>query len=111
MVSPDRPKATLGRDATDKIIQVLRPLPGGAENVAFTASSAASSAFQEDTHTIRIVATETCFYRVGDSPTATTGDSRLPQNVVEYLRVNGGEKIAAIRESSSGNLNVTEMSG
>ena len=79
--------------------------------VGFTSTSTANTtAFQAGTNMVRVVATTSCHIKFAGSPTATTSDAKLPPNVVEYFTVNPGEKIAAIRTSTSGTLSVCEVS-
>jgi hypothetical protein len=80
--------------------------------VTVTSTSAANStAFATGTNTIRVVATTSCHLAFGASPTATTSSTRLPANVPEYIVVAPGQKVAAIRTTTSGTLHVTEVSG
>lgn len=82
---------------------------GNVQNVSYTSSAAASSAFGTNTSVIRLLATTDCYYLVGTNPTATSSNgSRLPAGVVERIAVNPGDKISAIRVSSDGSLNITE---
>lgn len=89
---------------------------GASQNVAISTSSAASTAFGSETYQIRIACQLTAgtdvHYRVGDgTPTAATTDSLLPVNVIEYLVVTPGQKIAVIGgTSAAGSLSVTELS-
>jgi hypothetical protein len=81
------------------------------QKVDYTSSSAASStAFGTGTHQIRVVSNSACHILVSGSPTATTGDPFLPANSVEYLTVNPGEKIAAIRAGTAGLITATDGS-
>jgi hypothetical protein len=51
-----------------------------------------------------------CHFQVASVPVATTSLSYLPKDEVIYVQVNGGDKIAAIREAStSGSLYATEL--
>jgi len=78
--------------------------PGTTQKVSFTASSVpCSNAFGTQT-------THSCHYAIGGSPTATTSDAYLHAGDYEVIKVSPGEKIAAIRNTStSGDLFVTEM--
>ena len=73
-------------------------------------SSSASSAFSANIQYIRVVSTIACHIQVAVSPTAAVTTTYLPANEVEIIKVSPGEKIAAIRNTStSGDLFVTEM--
>ena len=78
--------------------------------VAFTASSAAmTNAVGSGITIVRIVATSACHIAVGVTPVATTSNMYLPANVVQYLAISPGLKVAAIQNAAGGNLHVTEM--
>ena len=87
--------------------------PGATQKVSFTASSVpCSTAFGSQTQYVRIATTHSCHYAIGGSPTATTSGAYLHAGDYEIIKVTPGEKIAAIRNTStSGDLFVTEMSG
>lgn len=79
--------------------------------VAFTATSAAmTNAVGAGVTVVRLVATSACHINVGVTPTATTSNMYLPANVVQYLAISPGLKVAAIQNAAGGNLHVTEMS-
>ncbi|BAQ89229.1 hypothetical protein [uncultured Mediterranean phage uvMED] len=90
--------------------------PGTTQKVSFTGSSVASSnVFGTQTEYVRIATTHSCHYVIGgnasSAPTATTSDAYLHAGDYEIIKVSPGEKIAAIRNTStSGDLFVTEMS-
>ena len=51
------------------------------------------------------------FFTVGANPTATlTTSAMLPVNAVEYVEVNGGDKIAFIRGAVATDVSVTQIS-
>ena len=84
---------------------------GTSQDVSYTASSAASAAFGSQTYKVRLLATTDCRVRIGDgTPTAVAADTYLPALSVEYFTVTPGQKVAAIRQSADGTLNVTEIS-
>jgi hypothetical protein len=86
--------------------------PGTTHKVDFTASSvASSSAFGSTTSVVMLCAkTAGCHFHIASVPVATTSLSFLPKDTVMYVQVNGGDKIAAIREAStSGSLFATEL--
>lgn len=76
--------------------------------VAYTGTAAASAdAFGSQTRQIRVVANSACHIVVGGTPVAAVTDPFLPANWVEYLTVNPGEKISAIRAASDGLVTAT----
>ena len=85
---------------------------GTEQTISVTSSSAAtSSAFAGDSLIVRIVSTTDCHIAFAASPTATTSNTYLPANQVEYFKVPtpGTSKLAAIRANADGTLYVTEM--
>ena len=91
---------------------------GSTQTIAFNASVAITNAFGPETYQLRLVANSACCYRIGDgAQTATTADSYLPANQIEYVIVNPGQRISAIKAATdglvtatAGTLWVTEMS-
>lgn len=87
------------------------------QTVAYTGTAAASTnAFGTQTRQIRVVANSACHILVAGTPVAATTDPLLPANWIEYLSVNPGEKISAVRAgtdglvtATSGTLWVTEL--
>lgn len=55
-----------------------------------------SAAFSARTRYIGVSVDAICSYRVGNNPTATTGDFRLPADTLLYLAVQSGDKIAFV---------------
>lgn len=91
------------------VLQSTRP--GASQNVAIGGSSTQSAAFATSTSRVRLSATGACHIALGTNPTATATSTYLPANVVEFVEVLGGEKVAVIQDgASTGNLNVTELS-
>lgn len=76
--------------------------------VAYNSAAASSNAFGSQTYQVRLAANSACHYAIGASPTATTSDAFMPANSVEYVQVNPGEKISAIRASSAGLVTATD---
>jgi len=74
-----------------------------------SAQSAAISGGSGPYELIRLVSTTNCHVEFGTNPTATTNSAYLPAGVVEYFKVNTGEKVAAIQNSSSGTLHIARM--
>jgi hypothetical protein len=91
---------------------------GTTQTVAYDASVGATNAFGVETYQLRLVANSACCYRIGDgAQTATNADTYLPANVIEYVIVSPGQRIAAIKAATNGlvtatagTLWVTEMS-
>lgn len=87
------------------------------QQVTYTGTATASSAFDTQTRQIRVVANSACHILVTKAGTlAATTDPFLPANWVEYITVNGAEKISAIQASTNGlvtatagTLSVTEL--
>ena len=80
--------------------------------VSYTSTSTANTtAFVQGVNAVRVVASTHCHITFGGSPTATTSSVKLPPNLPEYFVVTPGQKIAAIRTTTSGTLHVTEVSG
>lgn len=76
------------------------------QNLAFTDTSAQSTAVTS--RFVRIVATEDCYYIIGADPTAVTNGASafLPAGVCEVVRIEPGQKIAAIRSTTNGTMNI-----
>ncbi len=91
---------------------------GSTQIIAFDASAAAANAFGPGTFQLRLVANAACCFRIGDgAQTATTADIYLPANAIEYVIVNPGQRISAIKAATNGlvtatagTLWITEMS-
>jgi hypothetical protein len=91
---------------------------GITQTIAYDSSVAATNAFGVETYQLRLVADSACCYRIGDgAQTATNADTYLPANVIEYVIVTPGQRIAAIKTATNGlvtatvgTLWVTEMS-
>lgn len=76
-----------------------------------SASAATSNAMGSSSRVVRVVSTTDCHIAFAASPTATTSNTYLPANQVEYFKVPvpGTSKLAAIRANADGTLYVTEM--
>lgn len=86
--------------------------PSTSQDVTTGAASAThTNAFGIHTYIVRLSATAACRYAVGvpATVTATATSTYLPANVIEYIEVRPGEKVAGIQETAAGKLNVTEM--
>ena len=91
---------------------------GTTQTIAYDSSVGITNPFGPETYQLRLVANSACSYRIGDgAQTATTSDPLLPANIVEYVTVTPGQRIAAIKAATNGlvtatagTLWVTEMS-
>lgn len=84
--------------------------PGTSQKVAFTGTSAQSAALGASTSVVEVISTQNCHIKTGEDPTATADGTSmyLPANVMRRIAIVGGHKIAAIQDSSGGNLFITE---
>jgi hypothetical protein len=88
--------------------------PGDSQKVAFTDTSAQSAALSGGSNTdstiVRVFATEDCHIKIGANPTAIADGTCmfLPAGIVEYIGISPTDKIAAIRDATSGYLYITE---
>ena len=83
---------------------------GVSDYVAVGAASAQSAVFTHEE--IRVVSTTACHINIAANPTAAATDNNgiyLPANVVEYLHVTRGQRLAVIRDTADGTLCVAEM--
>lgn len=99
---------TVGEDVRGASVQVLRD--GTTQTVSVSGTSVATTnGFGTYARVVRVVSTTACYRKVGNSPTATSSDVYMPADLVEYVSVKPGEKIAFIQVSGSGTAFVTEM--
>ena len=81
---------------------------GVTQTIAYDSSVAITNAFGPETYQLRLVADSACCYRVGDgAQTATTADTYLPANVIEYVIVSPGQRISAIKAATNGLVTAT----
>lgn len=75
------------------------------------ASEAIGDAVHAYTNVVRVYATQDCYLAFGSNPTALADGTNmfLPAGQAEYFRVDGSDKVAAIRDSADGFVFVTEM--
>ena len=72
--------------------QVMRP--AATQAVTYTAS-AQSTAFNDATRLVRVIADADVYLLFGANPTATAINAiRVPADTVEYFEVNAGDKVA-----------------
>ncbi len=86
-----------GEAQNDNQIQVAKG-PLATQNVTFT-TAASSSAFQEGTKLIRVIATATAYIDLNGT-TATANSMKLPANTIEYFGVEKGQTISVYDGSS-----------
>jgi len=86
-------------DKNGSAVQVLTIL--STEKIATTASSTAVS---KET-IVRVVSDADCNIAIGSSPTATTSDALLPRGIVEYFKLELGQRINVL----GANLYVSTM--
>ena len=86
----------IGSDATNARPQVAYHPPLATQTPITLGATTQSAAFNADTRFVRLRADGICHYVVGSNPTATTNDTPLDANVVEYIGVPAGMKIAVI---------------
>ena len=97
----------LAKDQDGKGIQALAL--GDVVEIAYLVSSVQSSAVMVST-VLRVIPTTDCYIEVGTNPTATaSGSSLFPAMVAEYIKVKTTEKLAAIRKTADGTLNITAI--
>ena len=95
----------IAKDSSGKAIQALEW--GGVVEVNYLSSSVQSSAVMGGT-VVRLISTTDCYVEVGTNPTATASTSTLlAAMVAEYILVKTTDKLAAIRKTADGTLNIT----
>jgi hypothetical protein len=82
---------------------------GTVQNFTLTGTSQPSTAFSNETYMIRITATEGAYFVIGTTPVAADTDPLLGANVVDYITVTPGQKIAVLEADSGGVFSVTEL--
>ena len=85
--------------------------PGVSQKVSYTGTAAQSAAFGANTYIAQFYATTDCWILFGANPTATAsaGTSEfLPGGMVMYYGVTPGQKVSAIRDTTSGDLHIIE---
>lgn len=86
--------------------------PGTTQEITTSGSSAVTTnPIGDHIHVVRLCATAACRYAIGIPASVAAGatGTYLPANVVEYIQVRPGEKVAAIQDVGAGKLSVTEM--
>ncbi len=85
---------------------------GTTQTVAYTGTAAVSSnAFSDSVRQIRICSNSPCHYLISKAGTsAAVTDPFLPAVWVEYVTVNPGEKISAIKAATAGSITAADGS-
>ena len=82
--------------------------PAVTQTIAFDGSVGATNPFGGQSYQIRLSANAACNYRIGDgAQTATAADPFLPANVIEYVEVTPGQRIAALKAATNGLVTAT----
>jgi len=85
---------------------------GTTQVMTVTASSVQSSAVAAGCTIIRLANGNAahCHFAIGSNPTASlTTSPMLPVNTVEYIKVNGGDKVAVIRGGTATDVSITQV--
>lgn len=72
-----------------------------------TGTSSQTAAFGNNIEYVRVVADAAVHIEFGTNPTATSSTIYLPADDIEYFKVSGGEKLAAI---GTANVYVSQLS-
>ena len=85
---------------------------GAAQELNVGASSVKSTAIgtagQTPNRLIRLCATVACRIAIGTNPTATETSALISPNIVEYMEITPGERVAVIQDSVAGKLSIVE---
>jgi hypothetical protein len=85
---------------------------------ALTTASQSTNAFGAQTYQIRVatgnlVGSGVCYFKVGEAGGVTadsTGSAAIGSNVVDYICVTPGQKVAVSAEAAGGFVTISEMS-
>ncbi len=76
--------------------------PSTCQQIAYDSTTAITNAFGGQTYWVRLSANSACHYKIGDgAQTAATTDPFLPANVIETVKVQPGQRIAAIKAAAA----------
>ena len=98
--------SNLATDSRGFPVQTMRL--GASQNVTVGGTSQQSTTFNDITRLVRVVSTVDCWIKISTDPTADTSSTLLPAGAIDHIPVRRNEKIAVIRDSSDGTLNITE---
>jgi hypothetical protein len=88
----------------------MRGRLGTNQNFTMSGSNQQSTAFGSQTYMIRLATfDQPAYFEIGTSPTATSADSLLGTNCVDYITVTPGQKLAVLQAGTAGVLSVTEL--
>lgn len=83
---------------------------GTTQKIAYTDTAGViASGVGADTKLVRIWCSTDAHVAVGAAPTADTDDMPVSAGIPEYFAIDPGQKVSAVRQSSSGTLYVTEL--
>lgn len=85
---------------------------GTTQVMTVTASSVQSNAVAAGCTIIRLANSSTAHahFAIGANPTASlTTSPMIPANTVEYIKVNGGDKVAVIRGATATDVSITQV--
>lgn len=87
--------------------------PGTSEHLAFSSTSVQSAAVPAGATLVRLEPTKACFVKMGSTnPTAASSTSMyMSAGKSEVFGVTAGDKIAVIRDTEDGALNITFGTG
>ena len=77
--------------------------------LAYTGTSAQSAVITATEVLLHNCGTARCYIAVASSPTATVNDIPLETGEKFHLRITSGHKVAAIQDSTGGNLNIVPV--
>jgi hypothetical protein len=85
---------------------------GSHQTAAYTSASASiSNAIGSGVNVVRVATTTAAYVKIGETPTAAATNSiYMVAGDPEYFVVTPGQKVAAVRVTTSGTLSVTEVS-
>ena len=84
---------------------------GGAHSLTTGVGSVETDPLTDGTTVVFLFCDQNAHVKIGQDPTATTSDFLLPASNFLALRVNPGDKVAAIQETAAGTLWVSEGIG
>ena len=100
----------LARDDLGQLTQIYAF--GTTQVMTVTASSVQSNAIASDCTIIRLANSSTAHahFAIGTNPTASlTTSPMLPANSVQFVKVNGGDKVAVIRGATATDVSITQI--
>ena len=100
----------ISRDDQGQLTQIYSL--GTTQVMTVSASSVQSTAIAADCTIIRLANSNTAHahFQIGSNPTASlTTSPMIPANAVEYIKVNGGDKVAVIRGATATDVSITQI--